>query len=361
MLSRLLRLTVVLLCVAIAAAPPAGAAPARFKPVRLPADAAMHPDAQTEWWYFTGHLRDAAGRRFGFEFTTFKLSGFGPQGAAEGSRAYKLDFAITDEGSRRFYSQINYLRDAPGRTIMRADTLRTRLAGGTVTENMTTLAGPGLRYALHGSMRGAALDLVVQTTRRPLLQGGDGVERFGAAGFSYYYSLTNMSSSGSLRLNGQRYTVTGTTWMDHQWGTWQWSTSTGWDWMGIQLANGTSITLYNFVSGHGTGLKYVGTSFPDGSQRFSKTATMAPLGPTWTSPVTHTRYPQGWHVVVPSLGLDATVLPTIAQQEMVDPFNLAPTYWEGSCTLVGTLHGAPISGNAYTELVGYAQRSALGV
>ena len=31
-------------------------------PITFPADAAMHPSANVEWWYFVGHLADPAGR-----------------------------------------------------------------------------------------------------------------------------------------------------------------------------------------------------------------------------------------------------------------------------------------------------------
>src|SRR5579862_1546422 len=31
-----------------------------------------HPEFQTEWWYYTGNLRTAQGRRFGFELTFFR-------------------------------------------------------------------------------------------------------------------------------------------------------------------------------------------------------------------------------------------------------------------------------------------------
>ena len=41
------------------------------QPVVLPADDAPH-DRLTEWWYDTGHLRTADGRRYGFEFVIFR-------------------------------------------------------------------------------------------------------------------------------------------------------------------------------------------------------------------------------------------------------------------------------------------------
>ena len=38
----------------------------------FPRDHFNHPEFQTEWWYYTGNLRDGQGRRFGFELTFFR-------------------------------------------------------------------------------------------------------------------------------------------------------------------------------------------------------------------------------------------------------------------------------------------------
>src|SRR3982750_2067300 len=40
--------------------------------VQLPRDLFAHGNAQTEWWYYTGHMQTVAGRRFGFELVFFK-------------------------------------------------------------------------------------------------------------------------------------------------------------------------------------------------------------------------------------------------------------------------------------------------
>ena len=53
-------------------------APAEFEqatanqPVSLPRDEAAHFDVTTEWWYYTGFLNDADGKRYGFELVFFK-------------------------------------------------------------------------------------------------------------------------------------------------------------------------------------------------------------------------------------------------------------------------------------------------
>src|ERR1700722_2580661 len=38
----------------------------------FPRDHFNHPEFRTEWWYYTGNLHTAEGRRFGFELTFFR-------------------------------------------------------------------------------------------------------------------------------------------------------------------------------------------------------------------------------------------------------------------------------------------------
>src|SRR5262249_16381190 len=38
----------------------------------FPRDHAAHPEYQTEWWYYTGHLRNG-NRTFGYELTFFQV------------------------------------------------------------------------------------------------------------------------------------------------------------------------------------------------------------------------------------------------------------------------------------------------
>ena len=41
----------------------------------FPRDHGSHPEFQTEWWYFTGHLGEPGSTdpRFGFQFTFFRV------------------------------------------------------------------------------------------------------------------------------------------------------------------------------------------------------------------------------------------------------------------------------------------------
>ena len=46
---------------------------------RFPQDHGSHDDFRTEWWYFTGNLTTAGGRRFGYQYTLFR-SALGARG-----------------------------------------------------------------------------------------------------------------------------------------------------------------------------------------------------------------------------------------------------------------------------------------
>src|ERR671916_216683 len=75
--------------------------------VELPRDLYAHPGAQTEWWYYTGHLLTGSGRRFGFELVFFKrrtdLDRFGVVPLRLiGNPLYLAHFAITDESRASF-------------------------------------------------------------------------------------------------------------------------------------------------------------------------------------------------------------------------------------------------------------------
>src|SRR5687768_2505455 len=50
---------------------------------QFPRDHGSHPSYRTEWWYYTGHLRTASGKRYGFEVTFFRVAMSPPSSTAE--------------------------------------------------------------------------------------------------------------------------------------------------------------------------------------------------------------------------------------------------------------------------------------
>jgi len=360
-----------LLEVAPSAAPATPAPPPDPVAVSFPRDDGPH-DRLTEWWYYTGHLVAADGRRFGFEAVVFRAE----RGAAP--TAWASHLALTDESGRRFlYAQraeIGGQVDASPRGADGSPTGFDLRLGGLPLENgeyppdSTTwrLAGSGgidtIDAVLTSAEAAAAgapfgLQLSLAPSRPAVLHGGDGWIDLGRAGGSYYYSRTRMAATGTLTLDGVPLQVTGSAWFDHQWGDFISVGAGGWDWFAVNLDDGTDLTLSLVRAKDGSfPLVYGMLLRPDGS--------VADLGPqaftiaatgTWTSPRTGATYPSGWRIGIPGEGLVIGLTPSLADQELDTRATTGVVYWEGS-QWVEAERGPRrfVGGEAYVELTGYA-------
>jgi len=333
-------------------------APVDPQPVVLPRDDAPH-DRLTEWWYDTGHLRAADGRRFGFEFVIFR--------AERGSFpvAWASHLAITDESGHRFlYAQRSEIGPQVDRRRSAADggfrlgigeTGGWEMTGAGGADHLQALATPA-EIVPAGSPGPAGIDLRLQATKPPALHNGDGWIDFGAGGSSYYYSRTAMRATGTLTLDGRPLAVEGTAWFDHQWGDFITVGGGGWDWFAMNLDDGTDITLSLVRDGDGSYPLVYGTLVRlDGStQNLPRDAFSVSVTKRWTSPVTGANYPAGWSVAIPSQNLTIELTPTVADQELDTRATTGVVYWEGSQVVRAVRDGRPIGGEAYVELTGYA-------
>src|SRR5688572_2612898 len=208
----------------IVARPAPSPTPAAFPPVRFPEDEAPH-DVLAEWWYYTGHLRDVeSGGEFGFELVFFRgVRGDRPPG-------YAAHFAVTDTARRRFaYDQRQdvALREAARPTSAQRAVGVVALAppGGGFDMQLAGWSMRGLngRDVLRAELPGYTLDLQLAARKPPALHLGappvfPGLISFGPAGASYYYSRTRMDATGTLTVHGRAHSISGSAWMDHQWG-----------------------------------------------------------------------------------------------------------------------------------------------
>jgi predicted secreted hydrolase len=169
-----------------------------------------------------------------------------------------------------------------------------------------------------------------------------------------------MATSGTLALDRDTLAVTGTSWMDHEFGSSSLMDSrAGWDWFAVQLDDGRELMLYALRRADG-GIEPLSAGSlveRDGRVRHLALAAfrIAVLG-HWTSPHTQAVYPSGWRLELPGEALSLEVTPRLRDQELVAHAMGGLAYWEGSCGVRGTSHGAPVTGSAYAELTGYAGR-----
>ncbi len=320
----------------------------------LPRDTYAHEDMQTEWWYYTGHLY-ADDRPFGFELVFFKrrtdLDRFGriiPMRVL-GSVNYYAHFAITDIAERKF-------RYAHKRSINGSMD-----AGAAIDRHKVWLDNWSARelhsqHILSARMNNTSLNLALQPVKPIIKHGLNGLSYKDEGEASYYLSYTRMLADGELVVDGNSYNVKGTGWMDHEFGSWKMKSKIeGWDWFALQLDNNQEVMAFHIrdVTGKPTSFSEAVLIDEDGNTRRFHYGefTLEPTG-QWRSPRTGALYPSGWRLRLP-IGAEFEITPLLKCQELDTRGSTMIIYWEGACSVKGTIAGQRVTGRSYVELVGY--------
>jgi predicted secreted hydrolase len=321
----------------------------------FPLDHGAHDQYRTEWWYFTGNLSSAEGRRFGYELTFFRFA-LSPgasvsKSAWRSNQVYMAHLTLTDAGKDRFYTDERFSRAANG------------LAGASDKQYQVWLydwsvsARDGTDFPLRLSAKSDefAIDFVLTPTKGPVFQGENGLSRKSdePGNASYYYSYTRLATEGSIRIGGTLFPVSGNSWMDREWSTSSLSKDqAGWDWFSLQLSDGSELMFYQLrrkdgrVDRNSSGSIVLADNVKVPLK--AQDAAVEVLA-TWTSPHSKIRYPSSWRLSVPGQQLELDVVPLINDQEL----NVSVRYWEGAVSVKGTKNGRPVSGQGYVELTGY--------
>ena len=323
----------------------------------FPQDHGPHPDYALEWWYYTGNLDTPDGRHFGYELTFFRI-GIAPD-ADETQRSsdwatrqmYSAHFAVTDVANDRFHSFERYSRDALG------------LAGAVSAPfhvwledwSAQSTGDDTLPMRLHAKDEGVAIDLLLNSEKGIVLNGDAGFSRKGKdpGEASYYYSMTRLPTSGTITLNGETHAVSGLSWLDREWSSAQLPDEhVGWDWFALQLSDGRDI-MYGALrpaADNGSAFELGTLVDADGDYKpIQPGDALLDVLDEWQSGRGGT-YPSHWRFQMPAEGIDLEITPYISDQEL----DGVVRYWEGAVYVEGTADGAPVSGNGYVELTGYA-------
>jgi predicted secreted hydrolase len=355
-------------------------------PLQFPRDQGPHPDFRQEWWYLTGNLDSTDGERFGFELTIFRfaLAPPPPQAAvssklsAESSpwrtrQIYLGHFAVTDVARRRFRYNTKLARGALGLAGAHADPFRVwvgnwrfadrRIARGEVDSGTSTSLTESFAedsgWRVQAAGQGYVLSLAARPLMPPVLNGDRGLSRKSAepGNATYYYSIPRVAVQGTIVRDGRSLQVHGLAWLDREWGSGSLGPrESGWDWFGLQLGDGSCLMFYSLRDRDGAEDPYSAGTWVDSknlSRPLSRGDVRIEVLGYWTD-AAGTRYPSRWRLVAPALGLDITVRPVLADQELVT----SPRYWEGAVDVSGTRGGRPVTGRGYVELVGYAGTTA---
>ena len=326
--------------------------------VDLPRDLWAHDAAQTEWWYYTGHLRTDSGRKLGFEWVFFKrrtdLDRFAVVPVRLiGNPFYFAHFAITDHEAETF--RYAHRKSANGMLDLPARASRTHyyLDIG----DWSARESHGMHHLRASLDDGTTFEIALRPAKPVVLNGEGGVSFKDKGEASRYFAYTRMEAEGSIIVNGRAEHFTGTAWMDREFGTWMpTENQKGWDWFSIQLENGCELMCYQLRDGDGRVSPYSSGTFVDrdgAATRLTSEEFRIEPGGTWKSPRTGAEYPSGWAITAPRLGIDVRVTPVMTDQELDTRGTTMIVYWEGACAAEGSMNGDGVTGNAYVELVGY--------
>lgn len=319
--------------------------------LEFPRDFGSHPDLHTEWWYITGHAKTPAGREFGFQVTFFRSRVEAALGMRSAFAAKNLVFAhaaVTDLEGRVLLHDQRIARAGFG--VAEASTSDTDVR----IRDWSLVRENGL-YAAHIPAGEFSLDLRFTPTQPVLLQGKAGLSRKGpdASQASYYYSEPQLKAQGKLTLKGQAFDVGGAAWLDHEWSeALMHPEAVGWDWIGMNLDDGSALTAFHLRRSDGSAL-WGGGSFRarDGVARiFRNDEVRFEAIKSWDSPRTQAKYPTQWRVQTPGGNFEVRAL--LDDQELDSRGSTGGVYWEGVSDLLDA-QGHRV-GRGYLEMTGYA-------
>jgi len=319
--------------------------------LQFPQDYGSHPAFRNEWWYITGWIHGPGGDAFGFQVTFFRTR----PGVAEDNPSR---FA-----PRQFLFAHAALAD-PRHGRLRHDERAARsgfelaaaLEGTTAVwiGDWSLKLGDG-GYKAQIAARDFRLDLQFAPTQPVLLEGENGFSRKGPLikQASYYYSQPQLAVTGNVAAGGGDFAVTGIAWLDHEWSSeYMAPEATGWDWTGINLADGGALMAFRMRDRSGGALWAAGNyRARDGSVRSfaPKEIQFAPQR-KWRSPRTRVDYPVAMAV---RAGDGEYVLePLMDDQELDARSGIGTVYWEGA---VRASRAGREVGRGYLELTGYGK------
>jgi predicted secreted hydrolase len=329
----------------------------------FPRDHGAHEEFRTEWWYYTGQVTTKDGRPFGYELTFFRRGMPREQTKTLPSKwavshLYLAHFAISDLSKGTFHYTDKMSRAGLGKAGAASDRLHVWIDRWSA-ESPADASDSQILQAANGEL---AIQLTVSSGKPPVVHGIDGISRKGpvTGQASHYYSFTRLATTGTLTVGNESFEVTGTSWMDHEFGSADLDKDlVGWDWFCLQLDDQRELMLYRLRKADGSAdPASSGTLIDrDGKGRHLLLGDFT-LEPTsyWTSPTSKARYPQRWRLTIPSQQLSLELVPRMAEQELSPKRSTQITYWEGAIETTGTVQGKLIRGQGYMELTGYAER-----
>ncbi|MHC1770160.1 MAG: lipocalin-like domain-containing protein [Flexilinea sp.] len=279
----------------------------------------------SEWWYCTGYLTDKTDRMFTFQFTLGRINVFG-------IKFHILLTSLTDfETGKHYFEQDQAFF---GKNVV---TTANRIALGNRAEMTFSQNQAASKGHMQLRMKGKnySINIEMNAIKPPVWHCDNGVLQMGILDdpkqTTYYYSYTNLATTGNLIINGKEFSVTGKSWFDRQGGTYTITDRrVGWEWFSLRFFDNEEIMLFAFPQ----------DDYFDGTQ-VSKTGdykrlnkyTIEPLGFTQAGGY---KFSNGWKLTMKGVKDEKyTLTPKIDGQFNFYFFELLAEIKDSNGTLVG--------------------------
>ena len=312
--------------------------------IYFPQDEGRHPSEPTEWWYTNGFLTGlSSGKEYSFMVSYFYYPTFGFDG-------FRI-FNIADETDGQFYPETlpcTY-------PVISQDMLHIQsLTWGGGSEQWVTLTDSQgelipFEYQLNAQSEYGSIDLDFEAVKKPLMINDSGFVYQGATAYSYYYSLTTLEVSGSITLNGFTEPVSGVSWLDRQYGTFNPSTGENYEWFSVQLSNGMDLNIWELFTPQNSipdtsTYRHFSIYINDSTAVSTSDFTLERLQFVFT-PDQEQCYAKQWRFVHDTI--DLTFTSRHDNQEVMLPFR----FYEGSLEVAGFAGATPVTGKGFAELL----------
>lgn len=320
----------------------------------FPQEHAAHPEFRNEWWYVTGNLQTATGRRFGYQVTLFRiaLSPKLPENPSvwASNQVWMAHIALTDvEGNKHLHAQ-RFARGAASLAGQSLQPFKVWLEDWQILGQ----ANGDFPWTVQVANADFSLKLKLQPEKPVVLQGHQGLSQKSseAGNASYYYSFTRLVTTGSIHYQAQDFPVTGSSWLDREWSTSALGKDqAGWDWFSLQFKDGQELMFYQLRkhSGEADQTHSQGKWIAADARTQNLSLKDLQLKPVkyWQA-ASGTKYPLAWELSYPEVRGHWRIEAVVEDQLM----ETSVVYWEGAVRVI-ELASEKVVGQGYLELSGY--------
>ena len=365
-----------------------------IKALEFPRDYSSHNDFQVGWYFFASSLKDQNGNDVDLLVNFFRRAIYPPD-IAQKMGLSEMDNQIVE-------LQIGLSLSDKDLHIQGANPIISGKTGLIDFETQPFLIKMGnnevksinndslfpLSVKVYDPEKDLNIELMLEQTKPLFLEGDNGkVPSMYNLG-TWYYSVPNIKTSGTINYAGDKREVSGKTWFDNQWtagvmpagypdnyyiralsNILNWSKNKtpepwGWDWIEVQLDNNIEITLADMHSVHSKVLNNTGENPPAEAKKdaFGKLINTDGKAENisgfitvdkWVrSDVSGAWYPNSWKVEVPEKNIIFTMTPTVSKQILQGA--AASEFREGGVVVAGKMGDKDITGIGFGEGTGYA-------